>query len=148
MHRGYPRRFQGLREQGILKRVRWYDVRMRTLLILLIAIPLFSQPPAGGEKKGAPQPHKNLKSLTDAEVRPMMREFTVALGMQCTGCHVQGAFDSDANPKKDVARTMIKMVREDNANFLAGKTQLTCFTCHRGESMPKTAPDAAAPKAN
>jgi Photosynthetic reaction centre cytochrome C subunit len=133
-----------------LKHLRWYDVRMRRLLIFLIAIPLFSQPPAGGEKKGGAQPHKNLKILTDAEVRPMMAEFTAALGVKCEGCHVQarGNFDSDANPKKDMARTMIKMVREDNANFLAGKTQLTCYTCHRGELMPKTAADAAAPKAN
>lgn len=119
---------------------------MRILLTLLIAIPLFAQPPAG-EKKGGPQPHKNLKILTDDEVRPMMGAFTAALGMKCTGCHVQGDFASDANPKKDVARAMIAMVREDNSKFLAGKTQLTCYTCHRGESMPKTAAEPAAPKA-
>jgi hypothetical protein len=127
---------------------------MRIFLILLIAIPLFAQPPAGEKKGGAPQPHKNLKILTDAEVSPAMRSFTVALGVQCTGCHVAGEagarpdFASDANPNKDIARTMILMVREDNSKFLAGKTQLTCYTCHRGELMPKTAPDAAAPKAN
>jgi len=130
---------------------------MRILLALSIAIPLLSQPvfaqPPGGDKKGPPQPHKNLKILTDAEVGPMMRAFTAALGVPCTGCHVAGEagarpdFASDANPKKDVARTMITMVREDNSKFLAGKTQLTCYTCHRGESMPKTAPDPAAPKA-
>jgi hypothetical protein len=38
---------------------------------------------------------------------------------------------------------MIEMVREDNGKFLAGKTQLTCYTCHRGEAMPKTTPPAA-----
>jgi hypothetical protein len=124
---------------------------MRTLLTLLIAVPLFAQPPAG-EKKGPPQPHKNLKILTDEEVRPMMGAFVAALGVKCTGCHATGEggkpdFASDANPKKDIARTMITMVREDNSKFLAGKTQLTCYTCHRGESMPKTAPDAVAPKA-
>jgi hypothetical protein len=116
---------------------------MRILLTIVIAIPLFAQPPAG-EKKGGAQPHKNLKILTDEEVRPMMGAFTAALGVKCTECHVQGDFASDANPKKDIARTMIGMVREDNSKFLAGKTQLTCFTCHRGEAMPKTAPDAAA----
>jgi hypothetical protein len=115
---------------------------MRILLSILIVIPLFAQPP--GEKKGSGQPHKNLKILTDDEVRPMMGAFTVALGVKCGGCHVNGDFASDANPKKDIARTMIAMVREDNSKFLAGKTQLTCYTCHRGEATPKTAPEAAA----
>jgi photosynthetic reaction center cytochrome c subunit len=122
---------------------------MRILLTLLIAIPLFAQePPAGAAKKGGPpQPHKNLKILKDEEVGPAMKAFTVALGVKCTECHVQGNFASDDNPKKDVARTMITMVREDNSKFLDGKTQLTCYTCHRGEPMPKTAPDAAPPAA-
>jgi len=116
---------------------------MRILLAILIAAaPLLAQPPAG--KGGPPQPHKNLKILTDAEVRPMMGSFVAGLGIKCGDCHVQGDFASDANPKKEVARTMITMMREDNSKFLAGKTQLTCFTCHRGELMPKTAPDAAA----
>jgi hypothetical protein len=118
---------------------------MRILLTILIALPLFAQPPAG-EKKGGAMAHKNLKILTDDEVRPMMGAFTAALGVKCTGCHVQGNFASDENPKKDIARTMIMMVRENNSKYLAGKTQLTCYTCHRGEAMPKTMPDAA-PKA-
>jgi hypothetical protein len=113
---------------------------MRILLTVLIAIPLFAQPPAG-ENKASPQPHKNLKILTDDQVRPAMGEFRTALGVQCMDCHVAGDFASDANPKKDVARAMIAMVREDNSKFLAGKTQLTCFTCHRGEANPKTVPD-------
>ena len=119
---------------------------MRILLTLLIAVPVLSQPPAG-DKKGPAPAHKNLKILTDDEVRPMMGAFTVALGMKCDGCHVADPRDraSDANPKKDIARMMIAMVREDNSKFLAGKTQLTCFTCHRGESIPKTTPE---PKAN
>jgi hypothetical protein len=119
---------------------------MRILLTLFIALPLVAQPPAG-EKKGGGQPHKNLKILTDAEVRPMMGAFTAALGLKCTGCHVQGDFASDENPRKDVARTMIAMVRDNNSKYLAGKTQLTCFTCHRGETMPKTVADPVAPKA-
>jgi hypothetical protein len=110
---------------------------MRFLLAILIAIPLFAQPPAGDKKGPA---HKNLKILKDDEVRPMMGAFVAALGVKCDGCHVADRA-SDENPKKDIARTMIAMVREDNSKFLAGKTQLTCYTCHRGESIPKTTPD-------
>ena len=51
----------------------------------------------------------------------MMGAFRTALGVQCTYCHVQGAFDSDENPKKEIARHMITMVREINAKFPDGK---------------------------
>jgi hypothetical protein len=114
---------------------------MRLFLTVLFALSPLAQPLVEGQ--AVPPPHSNLKILTDEEVRPVMGAFTVALGVKCNGCHVQGNFASDANPKKDIARTMINMVRENNSKFLAGKTQLTCYTCHRGASMPKTAPDVA-----
>jgi Photosynthetic reaction centre cytochrome C subunit len=118
---------------------------MRLTILFLTAVALFAQPPGGGGGKGGPpQPHKNLKILTDEEVRPAMGAFRAGLGVQCTYCHVQGDFASDANPKKDIARGMIVMNREINSKFLASKTQITCFTCHRAEAIPKTAPDAAA----
>jgi hypothetical protein len=123
---------------------------MRTIILSFFAVALFAQAPgAGGGKGGPPQPHKNLKILKDEEVRPAMGAFRAGLGVQCTYCHVQGDFASDENPKKDIARAMITMNREINSKFLASKTQITCFTCHRGEAMPKTVPDAApaAPKA-
>jgi hypothetical protein len=120
---------------------------MRFLLTLLVAIPLFAQePPAGAErKKGGPPPApKNLKILKPEEIRPMMGAFRVALGVKCTGCHVEGDFASDAKPEKDTARMMIAMTREINAKFPDGKNHVTCFTCHRGDEHPKTAPDSAA----
>lgn len=123
---------------------------MRFTILFLTAVAMFAQPPgAGGPKGGPPQPHKNLKILTDEEVRPAMGAYRAALGVQCTYCHVAGDFASDANPKKDVARSMITMNREIDSKFLAGKTQATCYTCHRGEAMPKTVAEAApaAPKA-
>lgn len=91
------------------------------------------------------QPHKNLKILKDEEVRPMMGAFRVALGQQCNFCHVQGDFAADTNPKKEVARKMIKMVNDDNAIFEDGKVHITCYTCHRGKTTPETVPPPAAP---
>jgi hypothetical protein len=120
---------------------------MRFLLTLLVAIPLFAQePPAGAErKKGGPPPApKNLKILKPEEIRPLMGAFRVALGVKCTGCHVEGDFASDAKPEKDTARMMIAMTREINAKFPDGKNHVTCFTCHRGDEHPKTAPEPAA----
>lgn len=71
-----------------------------------------------------------------------MGAFRAALGVQCTYCHVAGEFDSDDNPKKNMARNMIRIAADINAGFHDGKDHVTCYTCHRGEAQPKTEPPA------
>jgi hypothetical protein len=117
---------------------------MRYLLAFAMLLPLCAQPPQEGQKKGPPAP-KNLKILKPEEVGPAMRSFTIALGVNCNFCHVQGDRASDENPKKNVARMMIAMAREINAKFpdAAEKPKVTCYTCHRGKNEPETAPPAA-----
>ena len=73
---------------------------------------------------------------------PTMMSFKAALGVECSFCHVQGDFASDDKPHKEMARKMIVMAREINANFPDGKIHVTCYTCHRGSTEPKTAPDS------
>ncbi len=95
-------------------------------------------------KKAAPGPPTNLKVLkvsSGQEVSQIMRTFTAALGVQCAYCHIQGNFASDENPKKDQARQMIRMTQQINANFPDNKMYVSCYTCHRGEAQPKTAPE-------
>ncbi len=85
---------------------------------------------------------KNLKILKDASaIRPTMASFTAGLGVQCNFCHAQDR-SSDENPHKEVARKMMVMVSEINERFPDGKARVTCFTCHRGENIPKTASSA------
>ena len=118
----------------------------RYLPILAFALPLLllaqdpAQPP---QKKGGPGgPPKNLKILTPEDLRGgIMRKFATALGQNCTFCHVslQDAA-SDEKPQKETARHMIAIVKEINAKFPDGKEHVTCYTCHRGDTMPKTAP--------
>ncbi len=125
---------------------------MRIALALLIALPLFAQEPPppggpGGPKGGARPAPKNLKILKPEEVRPAMGAFRTALGKQCTFCHVEGDFASDDNPHKEMARKMILMTRQINANFPSNANSVSCYTCHRGDAHPLTAPAAAdAPK--
>jgi hypothetical protein len=66
-----------------------------------------------------------------------MGAFRAALGVQCTYCHVQGDFASDDNPKKSVARNMLRVAADINANFPDGQRHVTCYTCHRGEAKPR-----------
>lgn len=91
------------------------------------------------------------------QLRDTMRGFAMALGVRCTFCHVgpEGAplsqldFVSDANPHKEAARGMIRMVAQLNNEILPAIPNLhdprvSCFTCHRGSARPATAPPAPA----
>lgn len=84
---------------------------------------------------GAP---KNLKIIKPEEVRAVMGQFVGGTGLKCGDCHVQGDFASDENPKKVTARKMLEMVHGLNANTFGGAEKVTCYTCHRGEAMPKS----------
>jgi hypothetical protein len=123
--------------------------RMRfAITLLFLLMPLCAQPPQEALKKGGGGPPKNLKLLKPEDLRAgMMRQFTQALGVTCDHCHVQGDRASDDNPKKNVARMMITLVRDINGKFPDAKEHVTCYTCHRGKVTPETAPPPATPPA-
>jgi hypothetical protein len=114
-----------------------------TLAVVLLLVPVCL---SAQDKKGPPPPLKNIKILTGEpreQVIMTMRAFTVALGVQCMYCHVQGDFASDDNPKKETARGMLMMARDINMKFPDGKRHVSCYTCHRGMTEPATEPPAA-----
>ena len=124
-----------------------YDSGMRCLTASLVAtaLALFAQEPPPAKKEPPPPANlKVLKGATGAEVSQIMRTFTAGLGVQCAYCHIQGNFASDENPKKDAARKMIELAKLVNTQFPDKKMHVTCFTCHRGEAEPKTAPEPRA----
>lgn len=129
----------------------------------------------GAAEPGAvPEPredrmYKNMVWLpSNTNTQFVMPAFRAAIGVECNFCHVAGENmekghanerDLDVNPKKLIARNMIRMVQKINATlhpdenidlvFLAastvpeGKHDVTCFTCHRGNHIPPTGPPAA-----
>ena len=120
-------------------------MRMMVCAAAVAALALAAQEKQAPPKKGpapAPTNLKVLKVNSGAEVGQIMRTFTAGLGVQCTYCHVAGNFASDENPKKETARKMIVMMQKTNAEFGDGKMHVSCYTCHRGEAEPKTAPEA------
>jgi len=120
---------------------------LATVLFLATTVLMVAQDPPPAQKKGGGgMPHKNLKVLPDGpQIGQIMRSYTVALGAaNCQYCHVQGDFSKDDNPKKEVARGMIKMVNEINAKFPDGQVHVTCYTCHAGKEHPVMAPAPAA----
>jgi len=125
-------------------------VRILCLLFVCSISLLAQRGRGGGEQPVIPTgPPKNLKILpADVNIQQTMGAFRTALGVQCAYCHVAGDFASDDNPKKNMARNMLRIAADINATFPDGKRHVTCYTCHRGEAKPKMEPPAAgaAPK--
>jgi photosynthetic reaction center cytochrome c subunit len=113
-----------------------------------------------GAQQWTPPPRTNLqvldKDIGTRDLITTMKGFTQALGVRCQHCHVYkgddpndlDAFDfaSDDKAPKRTARTMLRMMSAINTEYLkdvgepapAGKTKVTCYSCHRGEKQPLT----------
>ncbi|MFZ4860692.1 c-type cytochrome [Sphingobacterium sp. Mn56C] len=118
---------------------------------LLCIISSFTEITTQEEKKDPPKNLKVLpKDITKEDLEHVMRGFTSALGVKCNYCHAaqsNGAagldFSSDANPRKEVTRSMIKMTHKINKKYFNMPHQgilqnISCITCHNGQSIPKT----------
>lgn len=69
-----------------------------------------------------------------------MQAWSKALGVECTHCHVDGAWQDASKPTFDFAARMSRMLTALNAGPLAGLEPITCFTCHRGRATPERLP--------
>jgi hypothetical protein len=110
-----------------------------TVFAIVIVAGILAMPARSGSTP-APRPvvQENVKVLKDmsvSEIRKEMQTWTAALGVQCNHCHEGTDYPSDANPKKDVARKMVTMLRTINKDFLDGKG--TCMHCHREKAIPE-----------
>jgi len=93
------------------------------------------EPPAADD--GAP---KNLKVLPkswsrDRVEKYMKQQISRGLGVKCKHCHDTADFAKD-NKHKKTARTMIRMTNEINREFFAGKSRVSCISCHNGKREP------------
>lgn len=127
----------------------------RKLMVMLTMVVIVVVGVAGTTAPEHPTVYKNLKILPQDISREAMHDimdvqFGDALGVHCDYCHAKEAgadhpdFASDANPKKDIARDMMRMVLKMNQeNFMVQKPMIgdslmvvTCYTCHHGSAMP------------
>ena len=119
--------------------------------ILLFALVAFidaqAQAPAPAQaapgQKLAEQQFKNiqvLKGIPADQLIPAMQFIAASLGVECEFCHVREKMDSDDKKPKKIARQMMTMMFEINADNFDSRLQVTCFTCHRGAEMPVSVP--------
>ena len=74
-----------------------------------------------------------------------MGMFAASMGNDCTFCHSKEAgFRREAfaetTPRIQRARQMIRMMQALNEQNFGGRPRVTCFTCHRGQYSPVSAP--------
>ncbi len=88
---------------------------------------------------------KNVQVLNDVSIGEFTRLMVaitqwVAPEQGCAYCHKAGEdMSSDALYTKVVARKMLQMTRTINSDYKnhVGETGVTCFTCHRGNNVPR-----------
>ena len=101
--------------------------------------------PASAEGDRAGATYQNVKVLKDLSVEQfnrLMASMTewVSPEQGCTYCHNTENMASDDLYQKRVARRMLQMVQVINADWKekhVGETGVTCYTCHRGNPVPK-----------
>lgn len=102
----------------------------------------------------APKPEvvssPNVKVLTGLYAQQFQEEMNLivqGLGVTCNTCHVRGDFASEERPEKLKAREMLEMTKSLNEKYFAdykpkeGESvvgKVTCYTCHKGEAVPKS----------
>lgn len=102
---------------------------------------------AGREQEPAETVFKNIQMFKGVPagrlIRIMEMGYARSLGVGCTHCHVEGAWDKDDKPQKQIAREMAAMARAITTDYLAKIKNLdskqpavNCTTCHRGQIKP------------
>jgi photosynthetic reaction center cytochrome c subunit len=100
-------------------------------------------PSAGDAQKTAEQAFKNIQVLKGTpadQLQPTMQFIANSLGVECSFCHVQNAFDKDDKKTKLTARKMIEMQAAINKTHFNGDREITCYSCHHGAEHPAGIP--------
>lgn len=103
--------------------------------------PLEAASPDGPKAGQVYQNVKVLNNLSVGEFNRTMLAMTnwVSPKQGCVHCHNAANFADDSLYTKVVARRMLVMTQTINSDWKShvAKTGVTCFTCHRGENVPK-----------
>ena len=96
--------------------------------------------------KLAEEVFKNIQSLKGTpadQVIPAMQFISASLGVECGFCHIQGKMDLDDKKEKKTARDMIAMTNAINTGHFKGHREITCNSCHNGNTHPQGTPPVA-----
>ena len=103
----------------------------------------------GREKLPAESVYREIRSLKGIPAGRLLAimnlGYSRSLGVNCTFCHVEDAWEREDSTRKQVARDMSAMVRAINDSTLPRidglkskkeRPIVNCTTCHRGQAKP------------
>ncbi len=128
-----------------MKQSSW-RVSCAAALIACYGVPGARAQSAPAPSKMAEEAFKNiqvLKGIPADQLVPAMQFISASLGVECEFCHVPGKMDADDKHPKQTARKMITMTFAINKENFDGRREVTCNSCHRGETHPVAAPAVA-----
>ena len=110
--------------------------------------------PSGTSRLNSPvRVFKNVTVLSEMPADQMgkvMNIMSASLSVNCQFCHDGYDFAKENVAHKDISRKMIEMTLDLNAKYFEGRNEVTCFTCHRGQTHPANGlrfePVSVAPK--
>ena len=79
----------------------------------------------------------------DGHGRGALEDYNRALGVDCAHCHVPDQWQDNSKLPKAVAIKMSEMVTLLNGKLLRGVGEVSCRTCHGGQTQPARLPTAA-----
>ena len=118
------------------------------IALLLIGSLASAQAPAPQKTKMVEEVFKNVQALKGISVDDFLQTMGVmsaAIGYDCAECHNNAGTDqvkweADDNPRKVIARRMVRMVQAINKDHFFNRQNVTCWTCHRGRDRPGLTP--------
>jgi hypothetical protein len=126
-----------------IKWIRWW---LCSSSLFLAAVAVTAQLGVGQQpgvlSKSLPTAAEKFTHVTELGTMPaeqmgkVMNLMSEALGVSCQHCHAGNDFAAENVGGKDVAREMIAMTFKLNKDYFQGRTSITCYTCHRGETHP------------
>jgi hypothetical protein len=133
-------------------RIAGFSFHIALLAFVAIARPAAAQTIQPAKPVMVEEAFKNvqvMKGIPVNEFMDTMGFFSAALGLNCTGCHVAESLQdlsrfADDVARKQMARSMIRMVDTVNKTQFGGRRVLTCWSCHRGAPVPEVIPSLAA----
>jgi outer membrane lipoprotein-sorting protein len=83
-----------------------------------------------------------LKGIPVDQFMGTMGFIAASLSVNCTECHISEDYSKDTELKVK-AREMMLMVKALNQTNFGGTHRVTCYTCHRSDTSPRSTPSLA-----
>lgn len=83
------------------------------------------------------------RSSAQTSVDAQMKAWSKALGVECVHCHVQDHWTDASKPTFEFSQRMSRMLAALNTGPMKDVGEISCWTCHRGRSIPARLPREA-----